>query len=126
MSRNASFGAAAFVDFDRAFAIGQDTIILTGHSNEMKFVETALRSRLVQLQVERYSSGTTFGRINLGDIRALKIPLPGVEQQRSTARSIEALEHALAAEVATLSKLRQARDGLAVDLLSGRVRTVPA
>ena len=112
MSRNASFGAAALVDFDRTFAIGQDTIILTGSDNDMKFVETALRSRLVQLEVERYSSGTTFGRINLGDLRALGIPLPDLEQQKSAARSIEALEYSLAGETDALSKLRHLRTGL--------------
>lgn len=126
MSRNASFGAAALVDFDEPFAIGQDVVVLSRTTSNSEYIEACLRSDQVQQQIAAVSGGSTFGRINLGDIRQLRIPAARVGEQESVAATSAAAKQAVSTEQALLEKLRRERSGLVADLLSGRVRTVPA
>lgn len=74
LSRNQSFGIASYVGSDTRFALGQDTVAVQPRLCSSAYLYVALRSAYVQRQIRRFSAGSTFGRINLGDIRQLKIP----------------------------------------------------
>jgi hypothetical protein len=75
-SRNQSFGIAAYVLGQRKFALGQDTVAIKPRDVGWEYLYLAIKSTYVQKQIRRFSAGSTFGRINLGDIRKLSIPLP--------------------------------------------------
>lgn len=63
--------------------------------------------------------------INLQDLRPLPLPLVGRDEQLRGGAIYEQEQATIAAERARLAKLRALRAGLADDLLTGRVRTVP-
>jgi hypothetical protein len=50
-----------------------------------------LRSTFVQRQIERQATGTTFKRVNLGDLRRLGIPAADQTQVETLTASCEAL-----------------------------------
>jgi type I restriction enzyme S subunit len=64
--------------------------------------------------------------INLEDLRPLLVPDVAVEEQRRFGATYEQSADAIAVLRDRLWKLRALRSGLADDLLSGRVRTVPS
>ncbi len=72
------------------------------------------------------STSSGLHTINSSMLRAMPISVPGCDHQRVLSEVIESSANSLAAESRQLEKLRQLRSGLAADLLSGRVRTVPA
>ena len=74
LSRNQTFGKAAYVTKETKFALGQDTVLVQPTSFPSSYLYLMLRSTFVQRQILRYAAGSTFGRINLGDIRRLMIP----------------------------------------------------
>lgn len=121
-SRNASFGVPCYVDSDVQFAIGQDVVIMTEKTSVTRFVYYALTTLTTTAQIAKVSAGSTFGRINLGEIRKLLIPQPDdKEQKRIYDRMVacDVHERELKAEVAKLCKQKH---GLMQDLLTGRVQ----
>ena len=74
LSRNQTFGIASYVTTDSRFALGQDTVLVQPALYTSSYIYLMLRSTFVQRQILRYAAGSTFGRINLGDIRRLRIP----------------------------------------------------
>src|SRR2546429_1368071 len=104
LSRNQTYGKAAYVVDDSPFALGQDTVLLQNARYPTFFVYLMLRSTFVQRQIERFAMGTTFKRVNLGDIRRLGVPAGDPSEVESvTALSRELVDQAL--------KLEQRRQG---------------
>jgi type I restriction enzyme S subunit len=120
--RNASFGTASFVDFDAPFAIGQDTIILTPRREDSRFIHACMEAEGVQRQIQALSGGSTFGRINLREIRKLLLPVPPIEEQTSIVAVLATEEQRLRTEHSYLAVLQMLKAGLRDDLLTGRVR----
>jgi type I restriction enzyme S subunit len=121
-SRNATFGVACYVDRPVPFAIGQDTVVMTEKAANTHFIYFVLRSSVVEAQVMRVSTGSTFGRINLAFIRSLLLPRPEPEEQEAIVERLVAFDQQTKLEEAELTKLRLLKSGLMTDLLSGRVR----
>jgi type I restriction enzyme S subunit len=120
-SRNATFGIASYVDRPAPFAIGQDTVIMTEKAASTRFVYFVLHSSLIESQIQRVSTGSTFGRINLALIRSLWVPYPHRPEQEAIVVRTLASDAQMKAEERHLSKLRLLKSGLMNDLLTGRV-----
>ena len=120
-SRNASFGVPCYVETDRAFAIGQDVAIMTKSVMDTRYVYYVLKSNLVWSQVLRLFAGSTFGRINLGDIRKLNIPEPDSAEQAEISRRLEVVDARVSAEMKIRDKFQKQKSGLMHDLLTGKV-----
>lgn len=121
-SRNASFGVPCYIDHERPFAIGQDTVVMTETKADSKYIFYALLSAPTEMQVRRASTGSTFGRINLAFIRDLRIPLPPRGEQSQIAKLLDNLEARLKVEASSAEKLSTTKTGLMQDLLTGKVR----
>ena len=121
-SRNASFGVPCYIDTDLQFAIGQDCVIMTAKASDTRFVFCALTNSITTAQIAKVSAGSTFGRINLGEIRKLLIPHPGKEEEQRIAARFFACGDLSRKLIDELAKLRQQKHGLMADLLTGRVR----
>ena len=76
LSRNQSFGIASYVSTADRFVLGQDMVLIQEGLATTTYLYLALRSQFVQRQIASLAMGSTFKRINLGDIRKLKIPVP--------------------------------------------------
>jgi type I restriction enzyme S subunit len=122
-SRNASFGIPCYFDGDYRFAIGQDVVVMTENpAADTRYIFFALQAEKIEGQIRRNSGGSTFGRINLGEIRRLMLALPVRQEQARIADLLYALKQRQAHEETSVSKLRLLKLGLMEDLLTGRVR----
>ena len=64
------------MDTEDEFAIGQDVCLIVPRSINSAFLYYLLNSHFVRRQLGLATSGTTFKRINLKEIRKLKILVP--------------------------------------------------
>lgn len=89
-----------------------------------EFLEAYLRSDMGQGSLSRVQVGTTRAEVSIGVLAQLGVPVPKLADQRKVINLDAAASDRLKAEMAYLRSLEQTRQGLAYDLLSGRVRTV--
>lgn len=120
-SRNASFGVACRVETDVNFAIGQDVIVMTFKACDLNYMFRALESNSILRQIARASSGSTFGRINLGEIRKLIIPVSQPDEQIAIVSCLDKCDQVRAEFDLEKIILQSLKAGLMQDLLSGRV-----
>jgi type I restriction enzyme, S subunit len=90
-----------------------------------RYLTIVLSSHLGRKLLDRAVVGTTRAEVSIGPLQQLRLRYPDVEVQRRVVAVDDASSMRLGAELAHLTKLRLIRAGLADDLLSGRVRTVP-
>lgn len=124
-SRNASFGVSSRVDTDIEFAIGQDVIVMSEKAYDLGYVFHALQSDSIFQQIAKVSSGSTFGRINLGEIRKLKVAVAQPDERSNITAVLEQMAVSRAALVGELDLFRHQKAGLMQDLLTGRVSIAP-
>lgn len=74
---------------------------------------------------ERLAGGSTRKRISRSNLGRLVVPTPPIRAQQEVAGTIDAAISRVERARSEAAKLRSLRVGLAQDLLSGRVRTVP-
>jgi type I restriction enzyme S subunit len=72
--------------------------------------------------VARAKQAVAQASVNQGDIRALQVPLPALDEQIKLSRIAEALEDRIAVEINYLGELAQAKSALMSVLLTGEVR----
>ena len=80
-SRNATVGEAAIVGNDEPFCVGQDVSLIRSVSGHPLFLLHTLRSRVVLSQLEALMVGSTFKRINIGQIKKFFVPVPPRSEQ---------------------------------------------
>ena len=125
-SRNASFGVPVYVEGIGRFCIGQDVVVMRKKSVNTRFIFFALKSDRVVKLIMNSSAGSTFGRIDLGAIRDLKVSFPDSEDEQVeiAERLVKCVETRKIAEL-QLEKLRSLKTGLMQDLLTGKKRVTP-
>ena len=99
IGRNQSIGIASYVDSDAPFVLGQDTVLIKPTGSNPAFLFYCLQSAGVQRRLFRLAGGSTFSRINLGELRKLDLLIPPKSEQKKIAeilstwdRAIEAVE----------------------------------
>jgi type I restriction enzyme S subunit len=113
-SRNASLGAAAYVDTDEAFAMGQDVVLIAG-DHSLLYLSYLLNSPVGMTQVDLACVGATFKRINVGQIKQFQLCVPPAEEAARIAAHIDtesqdllALQRAITTQITRLQEYRQA------------------
>jgi len=84
-SRNASAGTAAFVATSEPFTMGQDVCRITSSDQDQLFLMYVLNF-IVTPQLDAARVGSTFTRINVDEIKALKVPIPSIAEQTRVAQ----------------------------------------
>jgi type I restriction enzyme, S subunit len=84
-----------------------------------------LRSPATQDRFAVEQIGSAQKRINLGDLRKMVVPAPGVEEQTKLCEVLSAYEQRHACEAGCLAQLRTAKAALMSALLTGEVRVKP-
>ena len=95
---------------------------MTSKASDTRFIFCALTNSITASQIAKVSAGSTLGRINLGEIRKLMIPHPGIEEECRIADRLFAYSDCCKSLKDELVKLRQQKLGLMHDLLTGHVR----
>ena len=123
--RNVSVGAAALVATDSRFAMGQDVCIIRSSSENQRWLNYFLHSKVMADQLALVLVGSTFNRINVADIKALLIAVPPVSEQDQIAAC---LDHELGKIDAAIricdreqSLLREFRTRLIADVATGNL-----
>ncbi|MCP5055940.1 MAG: HsdR family type I site-specific deoxyribonuclease [bacterium] len=124
LSRNQSFGIASYVTTDTRFALGQDTVLLQPALYTSSYIYLMLKSTFVQRQILRYAAGSTFGRINLGDIRRLRLPKADSQSLKTAHRIWTRLESSLQA-AANRSRIAAEKNAMLVNQLTSGGGTYP-
>ncbi len=124
-SRNASLGAAAFVDTDAPFAMGQDVVLISSGGEDQLFLAQQLNSSVGMTQVSLACVGATFKRINVAQIRQIVVCVPPKPEQASIAEHVDRVdrEHQqLSSLVADqLRKLADYRQALITAAVTGQL-----
>ena len=79
--RNVSVGAAALVTGDERFAMGQDVCLIRSSSENQRWLNYVLHSRVMADQLAVLQVGSTFNRINVADIKGLLVAVPPRSEQ---------------------------------------------
>ncbi len=82
------------------------------------YVKTALQSEILQSRMRRAIKGVAVRGINIGDVRALQIPLPSIEEQEEISRRVKELLCLAEQLEVKLSAARKAADQLTPALLA--------
>lgn len=82
------------------------------------YVKTALQSEILQSRMRRAIKGVAVRGINIGDVRALQIPLPSIEEQEEISRRVKELLCLAEQLEAKLSAARKAADQITPALLT--------
>ncbi len=81
-SRNASIGKSVLLSNER-FAMGQDLVLIRCHSFDSLFLWSFLKSEFFVQQTEKLLTGTTFKKLDVKKLRAIKIPKPSDDEVQS-------------------------------------------
>lgn len=122
LGRNQSVGVAAFVNSKEPFVLGQDTVLIQSKEVDSKYLFYALQSSQVQRKVFKLAGGSTFSRINLGDIRKLKISYPPLPEQKKIAEILSAWDKAIETVEKLIENSQQKKKALMQQLLTGKKR----
>ena len=82
-SRNATVGAAAYVNTDETFCMGQDVCMIRSPQQDQRYLTYQLRSPSIMSQLDQIMVGATFKRVNVADIKALTVACPPLAEQQA-------------------------------------------
>ena len=122
MTSRASIGSCALAGRSMATNQGFKNLI-PGSSVDSSYL--FFLGRTLSREMTRRASGTTFLEISAREFGRIEICVPPLEEQRQIVEILDTIDDTVSTNERRLDKLRQLRAGLAADLLSGRVRTVP-
>ena len=75
-------------------------------------------------KIDELGSGSTVKEISLPDLKKIKFLLPSIKEQTAIATILSTLDSDIAALQSQLVKARQIKQGMAQELLTGRIRLV--
>jgi type I restriction enzyme S subunit len=84
-----------------------------------------IQSPIVRRQFDRFHGGGTMPVLNLSVVKKIRLPIIPLTEQLRINEALKASEGRLESELGLAAKLRMERNGLADDLLTGRVRVTP-
>jgi type I restriction enzyme S subunit len=124
-SRNASLGAAAYVDTDEEFCMGQDVCLISSQAEDQRFLAYAL-DLVAREELDARSIGSTFKRINVDQIKDLRVPHPSPAEQRRIAADCVRMDTATARAIAAIDRqtalLRERRQALITAAVTGKLQ----
>jgi type I restriction enzyme, S subunit len=128
-SRNASLGSAAYVDTDQRFAMGQDVVLITSEKQDQLFLSYFLNAQTGISQVDLACVGSTFRRINVGQIKQILVTVPPLEEQIAIGEYLEKIHGFYSKNVALIylqiEKLQEYRQSLITAAVTGKL-AIPA
>lgn len=110
-------------DLDGANLTQGTARIAPSSKTDPTFLLWAIRSERTQRAISLSIKGTTFNEITLGELRKLPVAAPlEILEQKLIGNRLDECDKVIETEKAYLAKLRQQKQGLMQDLLTGRVR----
>lgn len=124
-SRNATVGDAAIVTTSERFCMGQDVCLLRSSEQCSRFVAFLLRSYPLREQAEALMIGSTFNRVNVGQIKGFWVVLPPVEEQIAIAHFLDVrtskIDLMIGKVKAAINRLTEYRTALITAATTGKI-----
>lgn len=94
------------------------------HELDSHYLKFFLLSRSGQMQIDSFQAGGNRQGLNFAQVRSLLLPLPSYEEQRTIAAILTEMDAECTALENKLAKVRQIKQGMMQELLTGRIRLV--
>lgn len=124
-SRNATVGDAALVTTSERFCMGQDVCLIRAPKHHPKYLLYLFRSFPLMEQVESLMIGSTFRRINVGQIHAFWICIPPLAEQVAIAafldKEMARIERLLQRVSEAIERLQEYRTALITAAVTGKI-----
>jgi len=104
--------------------MGQDVCLLRKKSSAYSsdYLQEVIRSPIVVTQLENLMVGSTFKRVNVEQIKSLKVPMPGADEQRAIAEVLSDVDTLITALDRLIAKKRAIKQGAMQQLLTDQTR----
>ena len=123
--RNVSVGAAALVTTEDRFAMGQDVCLIRSSSENQRWLNYFLHSKVMSDQLALILVGSTFNRINVADIKALLVAVPPVSEQERIATVLDDEQSKITVAIGNCLReqalLNEYRTRLIADVVTGKL-----
>ncbi len=123
--RNVSVGAAAFVDTDEQFAMGQDVCMIRSQGENQRYLNYFLHGPAMGCQLASLMVGSTFDRINVSEVKGLIIAVPPRAEQDAISgyldESLGGIRMTIEGCLRGISLLREYRTRLIADVVTGKL-----
>ena len=123
--RNVNVGAAALVETDEPFAMGQDVCLIRSREQSQRYLTYYMRSGAMRHQLASLLIGATFKRINIADIKALTVIVPPRSEQDAIAEFLDSELKGADAAIDNgrqeIELLREYRTRLIADVVTGKL-----
>ena len=124
--RNVNVGAAAYVDTDEHFAMGQDVCLIRSAEANQRYTNYFLHSPAMKRQLTALKVGSTFDRINVSDVKNLLVLFPPRNEQDSIVdfldNIVQEFEQSASLIQEQLDRLNDLRTRLISDVVTGKLR----
>lgn len=89
-TRVGSYGNSCYVDKDRDFCLGQNTVCITSNTEKLVpyYLYCFLNSPSAKAQIDSFISGSSQPTISLKSIKEIKVPVPTKNQQEAISKAI--------------------------------------
>lgn len=88
---------------------------------DVRWLVRAINGSDVRGQVRAITGGVTRPKVTLRDFRELRVPLPPLREQRQIAEVLDTVDEAIRRTEQIIAKLKQVKQGLLHDLLTGGI-----
>ena len=125
LCRNVVVGAAALVTTQDRFAMGQDVCLIRSSTENQRWLNYFLHSKVMSDQLALILVGSTFNRVNVADIKGLLITVPPKPEQDRIASFLEdglsKIDAAIRSYHREQDLLREYRTRLIADVVTGKL-----
>lgn len=123
-TREAPAGEVCLVPKDKKVCMGQRMVLLRPNREKVDplFLSLVLATEKSKFDILRLSIGSTVSRINIADIKKLRIAAPPLLEQRKVAQILSTWDKAIATTEQLLTNSQQQKKALMQKLLTGNKR----
>lgn len=123
-TREAPAGEICLVPKNIKMCMGQRMVLLRPVPEKIDplYFSLVLTSKKIKLDILKISIGSTVSRINIEDIRQLKVPVPPLDEQRKISKMLNAWEQAILITEKLLTNSQRQKKALMQQLLTGKRR----
>ncbi len=123
-TREAPAGESCLVPYDKKVCMGQRMVMLRPKKKiaDPVFLSLILNTERTKTDISRLSIGSTVSRINISDIKKLKVACPPLPEQRKIAKILSTWDKAIATTERVIAASQQQKKALMQQLLTGKKR----
>lgn len=125
-TREAPAGESCLVPQDQKVCMGQRMVMLRPKKDvtDPVFLSLILNTERTKADIARLSIGSTVSRINIADIKKLKVSSPPLSEQRKIAKILSTWDKVIATTEKLIETSKQQKKALMQQLLTGKKRLV--